>query len=194
MNTLAQIGDYVIRLVDGEEIRNHDPDFHGYGHHFTNPDIPEKEVWLDLTANHQELLFFLLRALFELELHEQGLRDEEISSKAKQLDMSLRVSDPIDALKVRSLLTIGDKTVWLVRGDEVRRFYPNFEQGGNGYRYPFIPKNEIWVEEHLPELDRIFTLLHELYEVSLMSGGLTYDPAHEQATGFEKSLRDLVQQ
>ena len=82
---------------------------------------------------------------------------------------------------------------WLVRGDEVRRIhYPDFSQGGNGYRYNFIPKNEVWIEESLPPDDRAYALIHELYESSLIQGGMSYDAAHAQTTDLEKKLRNQV--
>lgn len=193
METLGQIGEFTVKLVDGAALRNKDPDFHGYGHHYLDGNIPEKEIWLDATVDHRELLFFLIRALFEYAKYEAGVPNHEIALQGLALDRSIRQEQPAKRMKVRHLSTFGGLDVWLVDGAEVRRvFYPDFIQGGNGYRYEFIPKNEIWIEESLPAEDRVFTLLHELYETMLMSGGMTYDPAHERATDMEKRLRALV--
>lgn len=193
METLGQIGEFTIRLVDGELLRKENPDFHGYSHHYIHTDVPEKEIWLDSSTDHRELLFFLLRALFEYALYERGVPDKEITDQARALDKALRQEQPPKGIKIRHLSTFGDLEVWSVRGDEVRKiFYPDFAQGGNGYRYQFIPKNEIWVEDALPVNDRVFTVLHELYETSLMRGGMPYDSAHEQTTFIEKRLRDMV--
>jgi hypothetical protein len=193
MDTLGQIGEVTARLVDGELLRKENPDFHGYGHHYTDDSIPEKEIWLDASTDPTEILFFLLRALFEYELYARGLPDKEIREQALALDRALRSGQPPKGVKVKHLSQFGGLDAWLVRGDEVRKiFYPDFAQGGNGYRYDFIPKNEIWVEEKLPPDDRVFTLMHELYETTLMQGGMSYDSAHAQTTRLEKKLRDLV--
>jgi hypothetical protein len=192
METLGGIGKYTIRLVDGEQLRQENPDFNNYGHHDTDPKIPENEIWLDKTSYPHELSFFLLRAIYERFLYDRGLPNEQITSSAKTLETALRQQQPAEEIKVKYLTHIGDMALWLVRGDQVRKQYdPDFILGGNGYRYPWIPKFEIWVEDVLSPDDKVFTLLHELHETSLMRGGMPYDAAHEETTHLEKKLRDL---
>jgi len=191
--TIGQIGEFTIKIVDGELLRKENPDFYGYGHHYTNTGIPKKEIWLDGSIDHRELLFSLLRALFEYALYKRGIPNEIITERSKALDENLRAEGPPEDVKVRRLSVFGEMDVWLVNGGQVRKcFYPDFAQGGNGYRYDFIPKTEIWIEAEIPAEERTFVLLHELYESALMKDGIPYDSAHEQATYIEKKLRNAV--
>lgn len=187
------IGRYRINLVDGAQLRNKDTDFNNYGHHDTNPSIPEGEIWLDQTSDPRELTFFLIRALYERFMYDRGLPNNQVTSSAKALDTLLRREQPEGEVKTKFLTRFGDTDVWLVRGDQVRKQYePDFILGGNGYRYDFIPKTEVWIEDILSPDDKAFTLLHELYETALMREGRDYDSAHEQTTYLEKKLRSLV--
>lgn len=193
MDILGCIEGYTVRLVDGETVRKDDPDFNNYGHHDTDSKIPKKEIWLDSTSDPQELTLFLLRALYERFLYDRGLPEDQVTIAAKTLDQVLRQQQPEEAIKVKYLTHIGDKDLWLVRGDQVRKQHdPSFILGGNGYRYSYVPKNELWVEDVLSPTDRAFTFLHEIYEASLMQGGKDYESAHVQATKLEKKLRNLV--
>ncbi len=81
--------------------------------------------------------------------------------------------------------------VWIVDGDEVRRdLYPAFLYGGNPQRYPFIPRNEIWIDNAIAAEEFDFTLAHELCERSLMARqGMTYDDAHNHALELERGMR-----
>lgn len=60
-------------------------------------------------------------------------------------------------------------TVWLVDGKATRdNFNIDFIGGGHHWRYPWIPGNEIWIEEDVPENERLHFLIHELHERNLM--------------------------
>lgn len=187
------VGKFRIRVVDGPEVRKQHPDFINYGHHYLVSDIPEDEVWLDASANPEEIALFVLRAMYEVMLYDRGLPKETVSEAAEEFDRQIRSGCPEEDIHVRKLADFEDLSVWLVRGDQVRKQHdPNFIMGGHGYVYDYVPKNEVWIEEALPPLDKAFTLLHELYELSLMREGMTYDPAHERATEIEKKLRNRV--
>ena len=187
------LGKFKVRVVDGQEVRKSNPDFINYGHHYLVSDIPEGEIWLDDSSKPEEVALFVLRALYEVTLYDRGLSKDMVSEAAKEFDRQIRADSPQEEIRVRKLSDFGDLHVWLVRGDQVRKQHdPNFIMGGHGYVYDYVPRDEVWVEESLPPLDRVFTLLHELYEVSLMREGMTYDPAHDRATAIEKRLRNLV--
>jgi hypothetical protein len=191
MNTLGIINGYAIRLVDGANLRQQDTDFSGYGHHDTNTGIPEKEIWLDTSADPKELVFFLLRALYERLLYDRGIPKERIQELSKAMDQVLRAEQPSVPLKTRQLTHFGDLDIWFVSGEQVRKqFDPDFILGGNGYRYKYVPQNEVWIEDVLSPADKIYTLLHEVFEVSRMKEGIPYDSAHDQATYVEKKLRN----
>jgi len=66
----------------------------------------------------------------------------------------------------------------------------DFVEGGQHGRYPFIPKDEVWVDKHLDKSQRPFVIAHELHERGKMLGqGKSYDKAHEEANKFERKLR-----
>jgi hypothetical protein len=82
------------------------------------------------------------------------------------------------------------REVFLVDGTHVRnQHYSDFVQGGNGYRYRFCPKNELWVEAALPEDEVLFILLHECVEAEEMKKGLSYEDAHDIAKRIEDKER-----
>src|SRR5581483_4909933 len=85
----------------------------------------------------------------------------------------------------------GPVEVWRVDGQLVRDlFSTDYGEGGHDRVYPFIPKNEIWIEETLPAQEMHFILLHELHERYLMGEGKDYRHAHAGATQIEDRYRD----
>ena len=85
-----------------------------------------------------------------------------------------------DAVKVR-----------LVDGDAVKREHDmDFVEGGHGYVYDFIPKDEIWIDEHLDESQRGFVERHERRERALMMKGMGYEEAHAQVNEVERQERE----
>jgi hypothetical protein len=86
---------------------------------------------------------------------------------------------------------LAGRSCYLVDGEMLRNNVDiDFTQGGNGARYGYVPRAELWVDECLGEGDRWPTLLHELIEDHLMILGRSYEDAHEEASAFEMSFRD----
>ncbi|MGA7159662.1 MAG: hypothetical protein WBZ48_01585, partial [Bacteroidota bacterium] len=87
--------------------------------------------------------------------------------------------------------TRGGFNVWIIDGDEVRRdIYPAYLYGGNPQRYPFIPRNEIWIDNAIAAEEFEYTVAHELLERSLMARqGMSYDDAHNRALELERTMR-----
>lgn len=82
------------------------------------------------------------------------------------------------------------RAVFLVDGTHIRNQHDSdFVQGGNGYRYRFCPKSELWVEESMPEAEVLFVLLHECVEAELMMKGMSYEDAHDIAKRTEDKER-----
>lgn len=78
----------------------------------------------------------------------------------------------------------------LVDGTYVRDHYDSdFSQGGNGYRYEWIPRNEIWIDCQISEVERPFIAYHECHEAYLMRRGWSYSRAHDEAKRREDRLR-----
>jgi hypothetical protein len=83
------------------------------------------------------------------------------------------------------------KKIWIVDGSLIRReLYPAFLYGGNDERYPFIPKNEIWIDNAISAEEYEFTLSHELNERFLMARfGMSYADAHDSSLALEHRMR-----
>jgi hypothetical protein len=80
--------------------------------------------------------------------------------------------------------------IMLVDGTYVRDTWDSdFSQGGNGWAYGFVPKNEIWIDWCIPEEEWPFIVYHECVEVEAMRRGFTYSQAHEKAKRQEDCLR-----
>jgi hypothetical protein len=81
-------------------------------------------------------------------------------------------------------------TVYLVNGTYIRNhFDSDFSQGGNGFRYRWIPRREIWIDDQINPEDHPFIIFHECEEVELMRSGMSYDRAHNIAKRREDKLR-----
>lgn len=82
------------------------------------------------------------------------------------------------------------RAIVLVDGTYVRNHYDSdFSQGGNGYRYRFIPRGEIWIDAHIPEEEWPLIAFHECQESELMKLGWTYSRAHDRSKQLEDSYR-----
>jgi len=80
--------------------------------------------------------------------------------------------------------------IFLVDGTFIRnKWDSDFVQGGNGQRYRFCPKRELWLEECLPEAEWPYVAFHECYETDLMEKGYDYDRAHMCAKRMENKFR-----
>ncbi len=84
-----------------------------------------------------------------------------------------------------------NKKIWIVDGLIIRReIYPEFLYGGNNERYPFVPKNEIWIDHAISAEEYSYTLAHELHERDLMATqGISYSDAHDSSLAFERRIR-----
>ena len=83
--------------------------------------------------------------------------------------------------------------VWIVNGELVRDlFFVDFTEGGHGYVYPFIPHDEIWIDDDVNPRERKVILLHELHERNLMSQGWCYHLEHKKSLVYHYGKRKLV--
>jgi hypothetical protein len=83
------------------------------------------------------------------------------------------------------------KEVWIVDGLIIRgKIFDEFLYGGNSERYPFIPQNEIWIDNAISAEEYKYTLAHELNERNLMAKkGMSYADAHDSSLALEHNLR-----
>ena len=84
----------------------------------------------------------------------------------------------------------GKLVVWLVDGAYIRgRIDEEFTNFGQHYRYPYIPQNELWVDQEAEHDERVFFIDHLLVEHRLMEKGASYDRAIEEADRAERKER-----
>ena len=83
-----------------------------------------------------------------------------------------------------------DRQIVLVDGTYVRNhFDSDFSQGGNGFRYRFVPRGEIWIDAEINPVERAFIAFHECSESESMAKGIGYERAHDRAKRIEDRLR-----
>lgn len=194
-----------IWLVDGGVVRaTLDENFVEYDHHAHFSFIPKGELWIDTEMPEQDRHFFIDRMCKELELMKEGLSYHDAAHQAdsfekKERQGGARVKKILAGARTEILAKIKEKkldewsdvvSVWLVNGTLVRDIYlVAYGEGGHDLVYPFIPKNEIWIESSLPPHERKFIVLHELHERYLMQEGSDYEHAHQGATIVEAKFR-----
>ena len=82
------------------------------------------------------------------------------------------------------------RQIVIVDGEYVRNHYDSdFSQGGNGFRYRFIPRGEIWIDSAIHRHEWPFVAFHECQESERMRAGLDYETAHDQSKHLEDSFR-----
>lgn len=202
LTLLDEAGPVRALLVDGAWIRSHlDVDFTNGGHHFTRRYIPRLEVWIDREAPGAGELDFLLRhQLRERAFMEAGVPYLRALARANRFERRERraLLDepelPLGEARARARRQLvgrldGDE-LWVVDGRAVRdRFDPNFTGGGHHWRYRFIPRREIWIDDAVAERELDFTVAHEAHELGLMRSGMSYNDAHDRALTVERALR-----
>jgi hypothetical protein len=98
----------------------------------------------------------------------------------------------------------GDLQVWTVDGAYVRsHINGEFTQFGQHHHYPFIPENELWIDQETHQEERGFLIDHLLVENELMAKGIPYQEAlpraeqvarreRRRAGGPDKAARSLI--
>lgn len=87
--------------------------------------------------------------------------------------------------------SIGGFDIWVVNGSLIRSLKEiEFTIGGHHWRYPFIPRTQLWIEDTRDPIDLYANAMHEVIEATLMRDqGLDYDSAHEIASRRETEIR-----
>jgi len=181
--------------VDGHLIRNGiDVDFTNGHHHFSRPYVPLREVWLDREGRAPESRFWTQRQLFERELMAGGFTYLQAVRRGALYERRLRNAGRRSRqVRLAHLGPVGPREVWLVSGRAVRdQFYIDFTLGGHGFRYRFIPRGEIWIDDAVHPAEHAAIVHHETVEVDLMRRGLSYDEAHARASEAEIAFRRRV--
>jgi hypothetical protein len=83
----------------------------------------------------------------------------------------------------------GAITIWRVDGSYIRTHRDEeFSNYGHHNSFPFIPKNQFWVDEASPDEDKFF-IHHLLVEYRWYKKGLSQDEARQKANASELRLR-----
>jgi hypothetical protein len=98
----------------------------------------------------------------------------------------------IDAVAKTLLGTVSGFQIWIVDGQKLRLFDHDFTDGGNGARYPYIPSNQIWIDDGSKMEELAPFIVHEISEFKYMVAGASYDQAHERANALEDKLRRVL--
>src|SRR5205085_1112349 len=82
--------------------------------------------------------------------------------------------------------------IWIVDGAKIRKqIFNEFIYGGNSERYPFIPEDEIWIDNSISSEEYETTLAHEINERNLMAKfAMTYFDAHDSSLALEVKMRN----
>lgn len=173
-----------LKIVDGWKIRNTvDTDFSGWGTHADYPYIPLGEIWLDKFLKPERKLIL---DLIKLERSMRGKSFRLIRAKAKKTLTLPKKSKP----KILKTEKHGKYKVVYVDGSQVRsQDDPYYILGGHDLVYPYIPKNEIWIDTCSDDREWKYTLVHEMHERELMGKGMAYDNAHDFALAMERMQR-----
>jgi predicted double-glycine peptidase len=181
-----------IRYVDGFAIRNVFPDLDviesfstsgGKRDGMSTPFIPENEIWIDRRFRKEKAFLLELHRIEQLKQHwpyakVRSYLKEKLCRKGTPPDFVVRTRRH------------GRLTLKYVRGEIVRRYIdPCFIFGGHDLVYPYVPKNEVWIDVRQDPREIPYTLFHELHERALMAKGWSYADAHKSATVAELKRR-----
>jgi hypothetical protein len=189
----SKIADFTVWVVDGKYIReNIDEEFSNYGQHYRFKFIPQNEFWIDKQKVPGEEKYYIDSMLVMNRLMAKGVSHDKAVRRADLVERRERAKEhlikkgyeaketreeEIQKIHKRLLKKYSNKKikVWIVDGEAVRDlFFLDFTEGGHGFVYPFIPKDEVWIDDDVNREEIGFILLHELHERNLMKKGWAY--------------------
>lgn len=199
-------GKFDVWYVDGRYIRDHiDIEFTNFGQHYKFDFIPKNEFWIDKEHGIVEEKFYVDHLLVEHRLMKKGMSYEDALDRANEVERkernkveivkmfsNMKNHEVIDKIHKSLLKSYSNKnlSIWIVNGKYVRdAFYIDFTQGGHDKVYPFVPANEVWLDDDISQRERKLILLHELNERALMSKGMSYIEAHRLSSALEQDCR-----
>ena len=84
----------------------------------------------------------------------------------------------------------GDFKIWIVDGSYIRgHIDEEFTNFGQHFRFPYIPENELWLDQEAEHDERQFFIDHLLVEHRLMKAGRPYAEAIVEADRQERKER-----
>lgn len=135
-------------------------------------------------------------------------RNQEICSAH---EASLKKVSVLDSYNIKEIRNIPDSiylqniyripegirdsiTIWVVDGYLIRKnIYPDFGFSGNDLAYHFIPPKEIWIDGQVSCEETEYSIALEMNERKLMSEGISYSDAYEDAVQIIQNSRDAME-
>jgi hypothetical protein len=204
--------EYTVYSVNALAVRNAakpDEEFGNFAMRDDFPDlIPLGEIWISEKLAVKEGVFFIANALTQMHRQADGLSPEKAYDEGLKMEQLLR--EKLNGVEFRDgkphrqvpreiylshYLTVPDPLgavqVWIVDGNLARSYYKtDYTEGGHGYVYPWVPKDEIWIEDGVDHRELTYITAHEYLERRLLrDAGLCYDRAHEICSTVEFDLR-----
>lgn len=203
---IDQVGNIVVYRVFGEQVRKEFNNFTNFGQHYQFTFIPENEFWIDDKTEANEIEFLIQHLLIEyklmkaswpynLALNEANKYEQKYRKLVSTLNESTSDRQKFQTfvkIHIKLIKTLAENVkVWLVDGELIRDIFDlNFSDGGHDLIYPYIPKNEIWIDNTTNEEEIKHILLHESHERMLLKSGMKYIEAHKLATREEYKSRN----
>lgn len=180
--------------------------------------IPENEIWVAKSIRSGERHFVVDNALSYVRNIERGIEPGEAYDKALIREKSERIKDAVHKLHLKKGVSItnlqhkkiaekiyaskyatikesnkDNVKIYLVNGEYVRDFYKtDYVEGGHGYVYSWIPKDEIWVDKSIGSKEIPVIILHEYTERTLMKyKKISYVQSHNIALKVEFEHRGI---
>jgi len=197
-NKPNKIGKYKIVYIDSKKFRNDSLEKGEFCNVAIHEDFPKyikkNEIFVDNDLSASEVQSFLIGLKNRLECLESGSKSHEDCyeyAMKKEKDYRLKHKSKIKKEKFCVLNDYKNKIdVFYVNGKGVRDIYKtDFSQGGHGYVYDWIPKNQIWIEKEEKE-ETAFILVHEYSEMVMMRDlKMEYEDAHPVSSKIEMKFR-----
>ena len=105
------------------------------------------------------------------------------------MEFRKEIAKELGKIRMVRFRTFGGVKFYRVDGFAVRNLIDDdFVMGGHGYRYLYIPLDEIWIDGSAPK-DAPFVFWHEYAERQNMARGMNYNDAHDLSSQLEIALR-----
>jgi hypothetical protein len=204
--------DFTVYSVNAFAVRNvaqPDEEFGSFATRESFPNlIPKGEIWISEKLAPKEGVFFIANALTQQHWrqergdpdrgYDEGLEVERLL-REKLNGTEFRDGKPHrsvpDKIYLEPYITLPDPLgpvkVWLIDGNLARSYYKtDYTEGGHGYVYRWVPREEIWIEDGVDRREVPFIITHEYIERRLMRDtGIDYDTAHDICSRVEFDIR-----
>jgi hypothetical protein len=179
--------------------------------------IPEKEIWISNSVAISKRHYTIGNALAYIRGIERRFPPEIAYEHAIKREKAIREKDSMNKFFIskkvpiknpfhidvpekvyfRIYTTVKDThevvKIYLINCETVRNMYKSdFAEGGHGYAYEMIPKDEIWIDNLMKPKEIPIIILHEYTERSIMKyKNVPYVKAHYASSKVEFDNRGI---